>query len=196
MPAIETNMARSVEEPGVSADTTAAKLPEKLAEGGAKRTSVEKIAEEDAKRTNIDQVTNSDGKNEQENVGLSKEATMIEARRASSMTKVKSPLSEETAATTSTKLDAAGLELGSRTHRGSSVSMAPKEQIEEIEKRNAIPEETGDAGESCAKIAAQDTETSSKSAADKGKRVDESAAATISDLTSTDNGEAAATKGI
>ncbi|ERF71114.1 hypothetical protein EPUS_07786 [Endocarpon pusillum Z07020] len=196
MPAIETKMARSVEEPGISANTAAAKIPEKLAEEGAKRTSVDKIAEEDAKRTNTDQVTNSDGKNEQKDVDLSKEATMTDASRAGSMPKVKSPLSEETAATSSTNLDAAGLGPGPRTHRGSSVSLAPKEQIEEIEKRNTILEETGDTDESRTKVAAQDRETSFTSMAGEGKRLEQSASATVADLKSTDEGEAAAMRGI
>ncbi len=196
IPALETRMAKSVEEPGLSAETTAAKIPEKLAEEGAKRTSVDKIAEEGAKWTSMGKVTESDVTHEQDHVGLSKEATMLEARRASSMTKTKSSLSEETVATSSTELEVAKLEPNPRTHQGSSVSTASKEEIEATERENAIPEETEDMDESSAKTGAEVTEAPPTSVPDNAGKLDDSVDAQITDMTATSEGEDAATKGI
>jgi hypothetical protein len=196
MPAIETKIAKSVEEPGVLAETTAAKIPEKLAEEGAKRTSVDRIAGEGAKRTSMDKGTEFEGASEQEHVGLSKEATMLEARRASSITKMRSPLSEETAATSSTDLGATSLESEPRTHRGSSVSIAPKEEIEEIEKKNTIPEEDEDLDESNTEAAAEGSEAPSISVPGTAGALESSADNMMTAMTATDEGEVAVTKGV
>jgi hypothetical protein len=152
MPAVLNKIAKSIEDPDTSAEVTAAKVPEKLAEGGAKRTSIDKIADEDAKRTSMDNAAESVSASEQGQVGLSKEATILEARRTSSTTKVKSPLSEEAAATSSTSLGAA--KSAQKTHRGSVVSIASKETIQEIEEANIIEEEAEETDETPGKAAA------------------------------------------
>lgn len=116
---VETKMAKLVEEPGALTEATAAKVPEKLAEEGAKRTTVDKIAEEGEKLRSMDKETESHGSGEQEHVGLSKEATLLDARRASSITKMKTPLSEESAA-------------------------PPGDEVEDSEKRNTRSEDAKD----------------------------------------------------
>jgi hypothetical protein len=199
MPAIETTMARAVEDPSASSETTAGKIPEKLAEEGAKRTSVDKIAEEGAKRESMDKASEPEGVNEQDHVGLSKEAKMVEARRASSTTKMKSPLSEESAATSSTELGAANVEPIIGRHRGSSISSASKEEIERIEKSNAIPEETEETeetDESSGKANAQVTETPSSIVTETGKDPQNRVDATKVDVAATDEEELAATKSV
>jgi hypothetical protein len=180
--AMESGIARSVEEPGVSATTTAAKIPKNLAAEGAKRTSIDKIAEEGARRSDMDRATESDRTNEQEHAGLSKEATMLGAMSASSTTKMKSPLSEDNPPRPSMEFRAANFEPRPRTHRGSSVSMASREEIEAIEKRDAIAEES------------EDTDESSTPKTDNEGHLDDSANVMLKDLTTTDEGEVTATK--
>lgn len=194
MPAVEAKMAKSAEEPGASAETTAAKIPEKLAEEGAKRTSVDKIAEEGVKRTSMEGATESDSISQQEQVGISKEASNLEARRASSITKLKSPLSTETAARSSTELGASSMESNPETHRGSSVSLASKEEIQGIEKRDAIPEETEEANESAEQAEAQDDEALPTVKAETAGG--DSDNATLSGVTASDEAELSATKGV
>jgi hypothetical protein len=204
MPAIETKMARTVEEPDVSAETTAAKVPEKLAQEGAKRTSLDKISEEGAKRTSMEKADESDGTSEHEHGGLSKEATVLEARRASSLTKMKSPLSEESAVSSSTEFVGAHFEPRARTHRGSSVSAASKEEIEEIEKRYAIPEEDEeekneedeDSDESSTRDEAKGTDIKSASMPHTEEDVPIASDASTTDVTVINEGEFDVMKGL
>lgn len=123
IPVVETKMTMLVEEPGALTEATAAKVPEKLAEEGAPRTSVDKIAEEGAKRTIMDKETESQGTGEQGHVGLSKEASLLDARRASSITKMRTPLSEE-------------------------ITAPPEDEVEDAEKINTRSEDGEDLGES------------------------------------------------
>jgi hypothetical protein len=196
MPAIETKMAKSVEEPGASAETIAAKVPEKLAEEGAKRTSVDKIAEEGAKRTSTDKAAESEGAGELEHVGPSKEATILEARRASSITKLKSPLSEESTAPSNAVPRATSSEQKPRTHRGSSVSLASKEEIQEIEKRNAILEEAEESDDSTTTAETRSAEANPADRPEKSEALKTSAEATTTDVASSNEAEVAATKGV
>jgi hypothetical protein len=196
MPAFETKMAKTVEEPGASSGITAAKIPEKLAEEGAQRTSVDKIAEEGAKRANVDSFSEPDGASEQGYVGLSREATMPEARRGGSITKLRSPLSEETAATSRTELGAAGLEPQPRSHRGSNVSSASKEEIESVERKNAIPEEPEETDEFATEVEGEGTAASSRATKEAAKNVEGSAGAETREVAASNEGEVAATKGI
>ena len=196
MPVVETKMAKSVEEPGISTETTAAKVPEKLAEEGAKRTSVDKIAEEGARRLSMEGSSASDSTSQHEQVGPSTEASKLEARRASSITKLKSPLSEETAATSSTELGVRNVETNQKLHRGSSVSLASKEEIQEIENRNAIPEEMEEATESGNSAETQGAETRSTAPSEPTQDTGSSDKATMSGVTASDEGELAATKGV
>lgn len=199
IPVIETKMAKSVEDPSTSTELTAAKIPEKLAEEGAKRTSVDKIAEEGAKREHMDKASEREDADDQGYAELITDAKLVEARRASSATKMKSPLSEETAATSSKDLGAVNLEPMTGMHRGSSFSSASKAEIERIEKSNAIPEETEETeetDESHAKADTQDTETPSPVLIETPKVPQDAIKTTAADVTATDEGELAATKGV
>lgn len=197
MAALETKMAKTVEEPSASAGITGAKIPEKLAEEGAKRTSVDKIAGEGAKRTNVDNFSEPDGASEQGHVGLSREATILEARSANSTTKLKSPLSEEeTAATSRTELGAADLEPQSSTHRGSSISSASKEEIESVERKDAIPEEPEGTDEFATEAEGEGTDASPKQMKEAARNLEGSAGAKTREVAASNEGEMAATKGI
>lgn len=191
----ETKMAKAMEEPGTSADSTASKVPEKLAEEGAKRTSIDRIADKDAKRSNIDTTSQLDGANEQEHVGISKEATKLEVKRASSVTKMKSPLSEEIAATSDSNLETVNSEPQPKTHQGSSISVASKEKIQEIEKRNAILEEV-DTDKSSHETGAPSTTAPARSLSNRAGEVGDSNSARTTNVEATNEGEIAATKGI
>jgi hypothetical protein len=150
----ETKLAKSMEEPHQITEITAAKAPAKLAESGASRTSVDKIAEQDTKRAlNAQTTPKSDPVREMalvNNSGISSDAVTTDgAGRENSATndtktKVKSPLSDADAAISSTDLPDPihqGPIGSTTTHRGSSVSSASKEDIQEVERQNAIPEE-------------------------------------------------------
>ena len=167
---VETKIAELVEDPGALAEATAAKVPEKLAEEGAKRTSVDKIAEEGAKRTSMGKETESHGTGEQEHVGLSKEATLLDARRASSITKMKTPLSEETAA-------------------------PPEDEVEDTGKRNTISEEVEDLDEPRTEAEARATETALTSVPGNGGQSN-TAEARMEKVTASDEAEDAAMKGV
>lgn len=154
IPVIETTMARSVQDPGTSPTVTAAKVPGKLAEEGAKRTSVDKIADEGAKRKITDDLSDQEGTNEDgnehghEHESLSKEAKMVEARRDSSITKMKSPLSEQSTARSITGPGTADLEARPEHHSRSSTSSASNsEEIEEVEKGKAMLQEPKETAE-------------------------------------------------
>ena len=174
-PAVATKMPKSVEEPGSSTET---EVPGNLTEEGTKRNS-------------MDQIVGADGSSEQEHIGSFEEATMPEARRAGNTAKTQSPFSG-TATTSSREHEATSLESSPRAPRGSSVSMGTKENIE---KENAISEETEDAGPRSIKTSTQDTEEPPTSRPGTAEKPEDSADATTSDVTATDEGEAAATKG-
>jgi hypothetical protein len=135
MPSTATNtkLSKASEEPNASTDITAGKTPAVLAAEGARRTSVDKIA---------DSESSTDAETEP---SKSAEESLLQARRTSSITKTKTPLSNETALESTPSLsEQQRFEERPRTHRGSSVSEASKEEIECIEKSNAIPEEDED----------------------------------------------------
>ena len=126
----EAKLSKASEEPHASAEMTAAKTPEVLAAEGAKRTSVDKIADSE----NSAEASTESPK--------STEESLLQARRTSSITKTKTPLSNETAVESTPALpEQQHFEERPRTHRGSSVSDASKEEIECVEKSVAIPEE-------------------------------------------------------
>jgi hypothetical protein len=128
-----TKLRKASEEPNASADITAGKTPAVLAAEGAKRTSFDKIA---------DSESSTDAETEPPK---SVEESLLQARRISSITKTKTPLSNETALESMPSLsEQQRFEERPRTHRGSSVSEASKEEIECVEKSNAIPEEDED----------------------------------------------------
>jgi hypothetical protein len=134
--ATNTKLSRASEEPNASADVTAGKTPAALAAEGAKRTSLDKI---------VDSESSTDSETEP---SKSVEESLLQARRASSITKTKTPLSNETALESTPSLsEQRRYEERPRTHRGSSVSEASKEEIECVEKSNAIPEEDEDSEE-------------------------------------------------
>lgn len=170
IPGSETKMAKLAEQPGALADATAAKVPEKLAEEGAKRTSVDKIAEEGVKRTSLDRDTEPDSTDEQGYVGLSKEATLLEARLGSSVTKINSPLSEGTAATS-------------------------RDEGQESGESDSSSEEKEDPDKSKTKARAQATGAPLNSVAGNAEQLNP-AEATMKSVTATDEAEDAAMKGL
>jgi hypothetical protein len=167
--ATNTKLSKASEEPNASADITAGKTPTVLAAEGAKRTSRDKIA---------DSESSTDAETEP---SKSVEESLLQARRASSITKTKTLLSNETALESTPSLsEQQRFEERPRTHRGSSVSEATKEEIECIEKSNAIPEEDED-GEETACL----PRTSEKKAQTTTDRVKSS----LADVTSSDKQE-------
>jgi hypothetical protein len=137
--ATDTKLSKAFEEPDALTEITAAKTPAVLAAEGAKRTSVDKIAESES---------STDAESESPK---STEESVLQARRTSSITKTKTPLSTETALESTPSLsEQQHFEERPRTHRGSSVSDASKEEIECVEKSQAIPEEDeGEESEPC-----------------------------------------------
>ena len=134
--ATTTDAASLVEEPNISAETTAAKVPEKLAEEGARRSSVDKIAEEEVKRTSSGE--EADGTQEADGstpVGMSTAAAKLELRRASSVVKSKSSLAEETTAPTDPSLEEADSEPTSVTNKATSAVEASSKEIRESEEQ-------------------------------------------------------------
>ena len=133
-PIANVKLGKASADPQASTETTAAKIPTKLAAEGAKRTSVDKITDSESS-TDVETETP---------MQRSTEESKLEARRTSSITKQKSALSNETALESSSALGEQAEEPerpSLRTHRGSSVSDASKEEIAGIEKACAIPEE-------------------------------------------------------
>lgn len=123
---------KASEEPHTLTETTAVKTPAVLAAEGAKRTSVDKIAEPES---------STDAKGEP---AKSTEESMLEARRTSSITKNKTPLSTEMALESTPSLlsePQQHVNEKPRTHQGSSVFDATPEEITSLEKSTAIPEE-------------------------------------------------------
>jgi hypothetical protein len=88
----------AADSPDVAAEVTAAKTPALLAAEGAKRTSVDKIAEASAATSSEDAPTIKSPTGEDGSSSSSTEAQLVDLRRASSITKVKSRLSEATPA--------------------------------------------------------------------------------------------------
>ena len=176
MPSTATNtkLSKASEEPNASTDITAEKTAAVLAAEGARRTSVDKIA---------DSESSTDAETDP---SKSAEESLLQARRTSSITKTKMPLSNETALESTPSLsEQQRFEERPRTHRGSSVSEATKEEIECVEKSNAIPEEDEDDedGEETACL----PRTSEKKA--KAQTTTDGATSSLADATSSDKQE-------
>jgi len=168
--ATNTKLSKASEEPNASADITAGKTPAVLAAEGAKRTSFDKIA---------DSESSTDAETEP---SKSVEESLLQAHRASSITKAKTLLSNESALESTPSLsEQQRFEERPRTHRGSSVSEATKEEIECIEKSNAIPEEDEDDDEETACL----PRTSEK----KAQTTTDRAKSSLADVTSSDEPE-------
>jgi hypothetical protein len=167
--ATNTKLSRASEEPNASADITAGKTPAALAAEGAKRTSLDKIA---------DSESSTDSETEP---SKSVEESLLQARRASSITKTKTPLSNETALESTPSLsEQRRFEERPRTHRGSSVSEASKEEIECVEKSNAIPEEDEDS---------EETACLPRTSEKKAQTTTDGAKSSLADVTSSDKQE-------
>ncbi|KIW14646.1 hypothetical protein PV08_07430 [Exophiala spinifera] len=140
----------AAEDPETVGEVTAAKTPALLAAEGAKRTSIDKIAESEGGASST---SSSDAE------GHSTEAQIVEQRRKSSITKLKSRLSESTPAdqaetvvvdsSPAPKSETAVPESEvsadppvetPKQHRGSDIGEASVEEIKEIEKETSIPE--------------------------------------------------------
>lgn len=184
----------AVESPETATEVTAAKTPAQLAAEGAKRTSVDKIAGSEG------DTTAPAAANEEPSSLASTEAQVLEQRRASSVTKTKSRLSESTPAAesetvlseeavSSPRLAVAEFEVSAtqpphfegapRKHRGSDIGEASPEEIRELEKELSIEE--ADDEDALDEEEDSDTEKKEKAQA-KG-------------VTSTDEAEQKATKG-
>lgn len=149
----DTKLTKASEESQTLTEITAAKTPMVLAAEGAKRTSVDKIAGSES---------STDTESESPK---STEESLLQARRTSSITKKKTPLSTETAFESTPSLsEQQHFEGRPKTHRGSSVSDASKEEIESIERSEAIPEEDeGDESTPCVpQSEAKDVQTSTQ----------------------------------
>jgi len=171
----DTKLSKASEEPHVSPDMTATKTPAVLAAEGAKRTSVDKIA---GSESNTESVAESP---------KSPEESLLQARRTNSIPKAKTPLANETAVGSPTALsEHRHFEERPRTHRGSSVSDASKEEIECVEKSGAIPEEDEGDEETV------DTQKAAEKAAEKQARAaKEDAQPALADVTSSEQTRAA-----
>jgi hypothetical protein len=170
--ATNTKLSKASEEPNASADITAEKTPAVLAAERAKRISFDKI---------VDSESSTDAETEP---SKSVEESLLQTRRTSSITQTKTPLSNETALeSTSSLSEQQRFEERPRTHRGSSVSEASKEEIECVEKSNAIPEEDeeGEEGEETACL----PRTSEK----KAQTTTDRAKSSLADVTSSDKQE-------
>lgn len=130
--ATNTKLSKASKEPNASADITTGKTPGILAAEGVIRTSFDGTA---------DSESSTDAETEP---SKSVEESLLEARRTSGITKTKTPLSNEAALESTPSLSEQRFEERPRTHRGSSVSEASKEEIECVEKSNTILEEDED----------------------------------------------------
>ncbi|KAK6386213.1 uncharacterized protein PV06_06893 [Exophiala oligosperma] len=192
----------AAESPETVSEVTAAKTPAQLAAEGAKRTSVDKIAESEGATTST---SSSDSE------GQSTEAQIVEQRRQSSITKLKSRLSESTPADQSETVlvdssptpksetavpksevstDPPPVDMP-KQHRGSDIGEASVEEIKEIEKKMSIPETTEES----------DTSTNPPAPAEEQEAAGTEATSTSTDedkekvVTSTDETEEQVTKG-
>ncbi|KEF57686.1 uncharacterized protein A1O9_05604 [Exophiala aquamarina CBS 119918] len=145
----------AVESSNTVTEATAAKTPIQLATEGAKRTSIDKIAESEPTATSP---TSPSATQAESGEAASTEAQVLETRRTSSITKIKSRLSETTQAGES---DTVFSDKGSksaveesevsptvppaaRKHRGSDIGEATPEEIRALEKKLSILEEDED----------------------------------------------------
>ena len=169
MPSTATNtkLSKASEEPSASADITAGKTPAVLAAEGVKRTSFDKMA---------DSESSTDAETEP---SKSVEESLLDARRTSSITKTKTPLSNETALESTPSLAEQRFEERPRTHRGSSVSEASKEEIECVEKSNTIPEEDEDEDD-------EETACLPRTSEKKAQTTTDGAKSSLADVTSSD----------
>ena len=147
-PIVEPIIASPMADPGSEPQTTQAKAPTQLAAEGAKRTSVDKIAET-VKGTDASDIVGDSSE-----TPVSNEQQVADMRRKSSIAKAPSRLAEtqtpeeipEEAPEAKEKpkeepKSSPRFEERPKTHRGSSLSQASKEEILEMEKRNSIEED-------------------------------------------------------
>ena len=177
--ALDTKLSKASEEPHASAaEMTAGKTPTVLAAEGARRSSVDKIA---------DSESSTDAESE---LPKSREETLLQARRTSSIVKKKTALSNETAveSTPAPSVEQQAFEERPRTHRGSSVSEASREEIECVEKSQAIPEEEeGDEGE--ARVQGREEEEKKEKEKGKGQASTDHVEPSLAEVTSSDKRE-------
>lgn len=146
-PLTETKLGKGAEDPESATEITAGKTPAQLASEGAKRTSVDKIAD----------TKSNTGEDAAPPATLSNEEQMLQVRRTSSIAKQPSRLATETVVeengTESTDAVNEQFERPEQMHRGSSISLASKEEIAAIEEADKIPEEEEEAVETSARPA-------------------------------------------
>jgi hypothetical protein len=164
-----TKLSKASQEPNASTDITAGKTPAVLAAEGVRRTSFDKITDSESSTDTETEPTKS------------VEESLLQARRTSSITKTKTPLSNETALESTPSLsEQQRFEERPRTHRGSSVSEASKEEIECVERSNAIPEEDEDG---------EDTACLPLRSGKRAQTTTDGAKASLADVTSSDKQE-------
>lgn len=139
-PIVEARIASPMADPSTEPEMTQAKAPAQLAAEGAKRTSVDKIATTEMAPDASGIVGASS------ETSASNEQQVADMRRTSSIAKAPSKLSE-TQTHDAVPEEAAEVkyepkyEARPRTHRGSSLSQASREEIREMERRNSIAED-------------------------------------------------------
>ncbi|EXJ78410.1 hypothetical protein A1O1_08810 [Capronia coronata CBS 617.96] len=202
----------AVESPETAPNVTAAKTPAQLATEGAKRTSVDKIADSEAEATSP--VHNQESSSSlSSSPSSSTEAKILEQRRASSVTKTKSRLSESTPAEQSetvlseeasptAPIAVPEFEVSAtmsppsegraRQHRGSDIGEASPEEIRALEKKLSIQEEDEGSDDEDAEGSAAVEDKKGDSVVTKEKKTEPNEKSLVS---STDEAEQTATKG-
>jgi hypothetical protein len=130
---IDTKLTQASKESQRLTEIAASTTPTVLTAEGAKRTSVDKTVESES---SIDAESKSP---------KSTEESLLQVRRTSSITKNKTTLATETALESTPSIsEQRRFEERPKTHRGSSISEASKEEIEFVERSETIPEEDED----------------------------------------------------
>ena len=169
-PTTDPELSASASDPAAATETTAGKTPAQLAAEGKKRTSVDKISENETTEdpntntasppTSPSPTSETSTSKDSSSPSLSNQEQVLSLHRNSSVTKEKSRLSTQVepedipaapeSAETSPVSERKSPEgptpaMGQvRTHRGSSISLATKAEIAEVERRNTITEESGE----------------------------------------------------
>ena len=163
-PVVEPKIVSPMADPSSDPEMTQAKSPAKLAAEGARRTSVDEISETE-KTPDASGIVGGGSE-----TPASNEQQVADLRRTSSIAKAPSKLSETQ---TQDQLPEVPLEEKEqqkfeerpKTHRGSSLSQASREEIREVEKRNSIEEDPAEDDEE-----AMDPPTGKVGAIDEGEK--------------------------
>jgi hypothetical protein len=143
-PVVEPIIASPMADPSFEPQTTEAKAPTQLAAEGAKRTSVDKIAETE-KGTDASGSSETPASNEQQVADMRRNSSIAKAPSRLAETQTHEEIPEEAPEAKEKPKEEpkspTRFEERPKTHRGSSLSQASKEEILEMEKRNSIEED-------------------------------------------------------